>query len=49
MAWRYSWKVHVHIAFIRAFGREVAERHGIPNTSENDIKKALGPYYEEWR
>ncbi len=34
------------IYFLRLFGREIAEYTGCEDTSEDDIQKALGVYYE---
>src|SRR3989344_5334554 len=45
---RHPWKMEHLLSFILAYGREVAEAHKIPNTSEEDIRKALGTYYEKW-
>lgn len=33
------------ISFLRLLGREMADFAGVPNTSEQDIKNALGDYY----
>lgn len=40
---------HSFLTFIRTVGRDIAERHGIENKIEEDIRTALGPYYEKWR
>ena len=37
------------INYVRAFGREIALRHGVVNRVEDDIKKALGSYYNLYR
>ncbi|QQG46218.1 MAG: hypothetical protein HYY55_04660 [Candidatus Niyogibacteria bacterium] len=34
---------------IRLFGEEVSEAHGVPNTVEEDIKRCLGGFYNEWK
>ena len=34
------------LLFLRLLGREMAQHAGCPNESENDIRKALGAYYE---
>lgn len=39
----------LRLAFLRGLGDEVAERHGVENRVEEDIQRALGPYYEEWQ
>ena len=35
------------LSFIRELGRDIAERHQIPNGIEGEIRTALGRYYEE--
>lgn len=35
--------------FLRGLGRDISVRHGVPNLIEEEIRVALGPYYEEWR
>lgn len=42
-------RMRVFLDFVRAFGSELAERHHIRSLVEADIKRALGPYYDEWR
>jgi len=37
-----------NIDYLRALGREIAGRLGVDNLVEQDIKKALGSYYEEY-
>lgn len=37
------------LSYLRELGRDIAERHGIENKIEEDIRMALGSYYEEWR
>ncbi len=34
--------------FLRLLGRDIAEREGIENRVEEDLKAALGAYYEKW-
>ncbi len=36
------------LMYLRELGRDISERHGIQNGIEEDLKTALGPYYEEW-
>jgi len=37
------------LSFLRELGRDISERHGIPNEIEAEIQSALGVYYERWR
>ncbi len=37
--------LRLRMDFLRIWGREIAERTGVANTSEDDIRKALGGYY----
>lgn len=45
---RHPWRFEHFLFFIRAFAREVAKAHAVKNTVENDIRKCLGTYYDEW-
>lgn len=38
--------LRLRIDFLRQWGKEIAECTGVENTSEDDIRKALGQYYE---
>lgn len=38
--------MRAYLSFVRAFGAEIARRHNVLNESEDDIKQALGEYYE---
>lgn len=40
-------RIQFLLDFIRAFGFEVAQCHGVENKVETDIKKALGIYYND--
>ncbi len=37
-----------NVDFLRAFGRELGARLGVDNRVEQDIKRALGPYYQSY-
>ncbi|MDO8483134.1 MAG: hypothetical protein Q7S86_04950 [bacterium] len=37
------------LTFLRELGRDIADRYGIENEIEKDLRAALGPYYEQWR
>ncbi|MBI2476222.1 MAG: HD domain-containing protein [Candidatus Taylorbacteria bacterium] len=37
------------LSFLRELGHDIAERHGIENRIEDDIRTALGRHYEKWR
>lgn len=37
------------VSFIRWFGEEIAGHLGVPNEVEKDLKKALGPHYEQFQ
>lgn len=37
------------LRFLREFGRDIAERHSIPNGIEDDLRTALGSHYDQWR
>jgi hypothetical protein len=39
---------HFFLNFLRELGRDIAERHDIPNGIEGEIKSALGEYYNDW-
>lgn len=41
-------RLRFFLAYVRAFGAEVAERHDIENRVEEDIEKAMGFFYEAW-
>jgi len=45
---RHSWRFENLLRFIRAFGRELSYAHELPNKVEDDIRKCLGVYYNEW-
>lgn len=45
---RHPWRFENLLWFVRAFGREISEAHGVPNTSEDDIRRCLGEYYVQW-
>jgi len=36
------------LSFLRELGRDIAERHGIENEIESEIKKALGELYDDF-
>ena len=40
---------HQFLFFLRKLGRDIAERHGIENRIEEDIRMALGSHYDKWR
>lgn len=46
---KHPGRMRLFLDFIRAFGSEVAERHTTQNHVEEDVKKALGLYYDKWR
>lgn len=48
LAKKHPERMRLFLDFVRAFGSEMAERHHIKSLVEEDIKKALGPYYDEW-
>lgn len=46
---RHPERLRLFLDFVRAFGSEVGRCHNTPNQVEEDIKRALGSYYDEWR
>ena len=48
LAERHPCKMRNLLFFIRAYAQEISEAHDLRNTSEDDIKKALGEHYEKW-
>ena len=40
--------VTAFISFVRSLGREIARQCNVPNKIEDDIKKALGPFYDRY-
>ena len=45
---RHPHRLERLLSFIRAFGSEIAERHGVANLVERDLAHVLGSHYATW-
>jgi HD superfamily phosphodiesterase len=48
MAGKHPRRMHKLIRFVRDWAEEIAETHGVENLVEDDLKKALGEFYEKF-